>query len=673
MILHTITLQDYALYAGTVVLSLGPNTRYKQKRPIILIGGRNGAGKTSLLEAVRLVLYGKLALGARVSQSEYDEYLRSKIHRTKVNAPSINAAGITLEFDFSENGEINRYAAKRSWAMRGQSVIESLDIIKNGAPITNVPREEWNHFLQELLPPGVSQLFFFDGEKIKEIAEDTENDEQLAVAIRSLLGIELIDRLRTDLGLFITRHERNTGSSRSSRLEEVLRDIVKIDHDLAIQNDLLADLVTSRESHARTAEAAKRRFVAQGGDIAINRVRLEAELQSIRLRLEQLQGKFRDWSGGLLPFLVAPRLLSKVLNLTNTSNLKNGLTLESSKALQDSLNIWKNSPDIKLNAKWTDNHWHDMQNIISALTLQEKPNSECQSIFSEPGLTHDRLLAAKTIHLQPAQELALEHSELMLREQEIQAALSRVDNITTEFLLAELQNAEQKLGAADVRLESKRVEHKDKSNQRLILERERRKILDDQACMTKSAYSIDLASKVAGLLSAYELKLIVQKISQLEESFVHCFNQLARKTDLVRGVRIDSTTFHVTLIDDDGTQIEKKSLSAGEKQIYAIAMLWALAKTSGRTLPMIIDTPLGRLDSKHRAAIVERYLPEASHQVIVLSTDTEIDETMATSLEEHISHSYLLEYIPKERRTTATLGYFKGTRFERSSRALQQA
>jgi DNA sulfur modification protein DndD len=673
VILNSITLQDYALYAGTVELRLAPSRRSKQKHPIVLIGGRNGAGKTSLLEAVRLVLYGKLSLGARVSQSEYDEFLRSKVHRPKAGGRTINAASVTLEFDYAENGEINRYEAKRSWVTRGQSVTETLDIAKNGSTIANVPREEWNHFLQELLPPGVSQLFFFDGEKIKEIAEDSDNDEQLATAIRSLLGIEIIDRLRTDLGLFITRHERNTGDASNTRLDEVVRELARIDREIGEQNDVLADLETAKESHARTAEAAKRRFVAQGGDIALNRGRLEAELLSIKHRVELLQGKLREWSGGLLPFLVAPRLLARVIEVTASPDSKKILNEESGNALLSSLEVLKNAPATKLSAKWTEAHWQDVSKIISEISSQKSNDSLTNPIFSQPELIHSRLSTAKALHFDSAVELALEHSELIVRQQEIQTALSRVDDTTTEYLLTELQNAEQKLGAADARLNAKLNEHKEKTYQRALLERERGRILNDQADSTKGAYSAAMAGKVAGLLRHYEEKLVVQKISQLEESFVHCFNQLARKTDLVRGVKIDSTSFRVTLIDDEGAHIEKKSLSAGEKQIYAIAMLWALAKTSGRTLPMIIDTPLGRLDSKHRAAIVERYLPEASHQVIVLSTDTEIDSKMATSLEQHVSHSYLLEYLPKERRTTVAHGYFNGTRFERSTRALHQA
>ena len=101
-------------------------------------------------------------------------------------------------------------------------------------------------------------------------------------------------------------------------------------------------------------------------------------------------------------------------------------------------------------------------------------------------------------------------------------------------------------------------------------------------------------------------------------------------------------------------------------------MLWALAKTSGRKLPVIIDTPLARLDSEHRANIIERYLPEVSHQVVVLSTDTEVDMEVAASLDKHVSHSYLLDYIRHEGRTVTVPGYFADLKREIGGPGLQQ-
>ena len=105
-------------------------------------------------------------------------------------------------------------------------------------------------------------------------------------------------------------------------------------------------------------------------------------------------------------------------------------------------------------------------------------------------------------------------------------------------------------------------------------------------------------------------------------------------------------------------RISNNRLSSGEKQIFAISILWALRKISGRPIPVIIDTPLARLDSKHRNNLVNTYFPEASHQIIILSTDTEIDKGYFEKLSKFISHSYHLNFSSKDSMTSVEEGYF---------------
>jgi DNA sulfur modification protein DndD len=256
----------------------------------------------------------------------------------------------------------------------------------------------------------------------------------------------------------------------------------------------------------------------------------------------------------------------------------------------------------------------------------------------------------------------------------IEVALARVDETTTDFLLEELRVAEQACGATRREIEEADTRIKELAYRQAVLERERTRILSEQSDKSVTDRRLGLASRTSKVLAAYETALVKQKTRALEKAFVDCFNRLARKGDLVRGVRIDDGTFQSTLIDAHGSDVPKRLLSAGEKQIYAIAMLWALAKTSGRKLPVIIDTPLARLDSEHRANIIGRYLPEVSHQVIVLSTDTEVDVEVVTQLDRHVSHSYLLDYLRREGRTVAVPGYFADLKREVGGRrALQQA
>jgi DNA sulfur modification protein DndD len=115
----------------------------------------------------------------------------------------------------------------------------------------------------------------------------------------------------------------------------------------------------------------------------------------------------------------------------------------------------------------------------------------------------------------------------------------------------------------------------------------------------------------------------------------------------------------IEIYDSNGKKISKKSLSSGERQIFAISILWALKKISNRPIPVIIDTPLSRLDSDHRKSIIQNFFPMVSHQTIILSTDTEVNKGYFRELSEHVSQTYHLRYDKKERSTIVEKGYFK--------------
>jgi len=657
VLLRSITLQDFGLYAGRQTISLLPRARYKKERPIILIGGNNGSGKTSLLDAVRLTLYGRLALGNRVSQSDYNTYLKSRIHVPPASGRPPTSASITLDFDYAEAGLTHHYQVVRAWAVRGQSVIESLDITKDGSEVTSVPREEWHFFLQDLLPPGVSQLFFFDGEKITDIAEDKESDEHLSQAIRALLGIELVGRLRTDLGLFISRQERANVDDSASRLGEVVRDHDRLGDELAGLRERAAELRTRFDGQERTAEKARQRFVASGGDVAMRVGELRGERDQLLKRQSVMLARIREGSAALWPLTLAPKLLARILAATPRNRHSDALAMTGT--MRAALKLWLSQTSDAGRKRWAGQVRQDFEEILKGATGTLSGAQADWKLIAHVPNGRERLEQALSQSAREATSVGTEYAQVVERLRSIDTALARVDETTTDFRLDELRAAEQACGATRNEIESVDLKIKELTYRQTVLDRERARILGEQSDRAQTDRRLGLASRTSKVLAAYESALVKQKTRALEKAFVECFNRLARKGDVVRGVRIDDATFQAALIDADGGEIPKRLLSAGEKQIYAIAMLWALAKTSGRNLPVIIDTPLARLDSEHRANIIGRYLPEVSHQVIVLSTDTEIDAEVVATLDKHVSHSYLLDYVKREGRTGVVPGYFE--------------
>jgi DNA sulfur modification protein DndD len=196
------------------------------------------------------------------------------------------------------------------------------------------------------------------------------------------------------------------------------------------------------------------------------------------------------------------------------------------------------------------------------------------------------------------------------------------------------------------------------------IERQRDQLGASLVSFAAQKLRMELAGATERVLQEYKDRLLEKKVQQLQGYVTECFIQLCRKHDALRRITVNPKDFSVTLWDRRERPIPKSQLSAGEKQIYAVSMLWALARASGRPLPMIVDTPLARLDSAHRNLLLQRYFPHASHQIVLLSTDTEIDQAAFLELKPYLANAYRLEFDSTEGATMMTHGYFWADRHE---------
>ena len=157
-----------------------------------------------------------------------------------------------------------------------------------------------------------------------------------------------------------------------------------------------------------------------------------------------------------------------------------------------------------------------------------------------------------------------------------------------------------------------------------------------EATLDKAAYAnlaadddrrlVEHVDRVRTTLETLRVAATRRHLERISQLIMEALSMLLRKEKLITDVQIDPETHVVALTGVDGHPLPAKNLSAGERQLLAVALLWGLARAAGQPLPVVIDTPLGRLDGTHREHLLERYFPQASHQVILLSTDTEIDE-----------------------------------------------
>lgn len=208
MILRELRLTNFGLFRGEQRFELSPAGRNGTGRPIVLFGGMNGGGKTTIFDGLQLALYGSRARCSKRAGRTYEDFLRDSINNGVLPEAG---AGVALNFSIATNGVPSEYEVRRDWQVTEGKVKESLVVRRDGLPDYSLTRQ-WSQLVEEILPLEISQLFFFDAEKIRALAEDASSGETLGAAIKTLLGLDIVERLVADTTVLQSRLAKQAGS-----------------------------------------------------------------------------------------------------------------------------------------------------------------------------------------------------------------------------------------------------------------------------------------------------------------------------------------------------------------------------------------------------------------------------------------------------------------------------
>ncbi len=659
MILNTLSLRDFGVFSGTHIIDLSPRVKYGRKRPIILFGGLNGAGKTTTLTAVRLALYGRQSMGRSISVKDYHLILQEHIHKPRKSIVAPYSSAIELEFTYGKHGTINEYKVIRSWEEKGSKIVEHLEIHKDEQLLEGLSDEQLQSFLNELIPIGVADLFFFDGEKIADLAED-KADEALAYAINRLLGLDIIERLRADLGIYLRQNNQEKLpkdiSNELKRFEKNYQDNYERYQAFITNNNDLNTMLVGITSEITTTQ---QHINDLGGAWAKSREAEEIRTEQIIKERNSTKSEILALYADSIPLALAQKSLEKLIE-----QLQNEKTTKNQLAARKELNKHLTKLRLELSKTIGESNKDTIDTAIeNAFSPVFSDNSDTDIIHDISDSEFERIHTLFTSYL-PQQIEQLQQLNIKVEELEKEFAVaaaniarapeqSRLDEILDE--LGKLQSEKGTIGKQmDVNRDSAKKSLRDAMDSLRRL----RDLDEKYSKAMNHDHGIELAVNSRAMLSDFAEQTKQRKLETLEQEFIKSFSKLARKDDMDILAKICPKTFNVSLSDKHGKTINKKKLSAGEKQIYAIAMLEALGRTSGRNLPIIIDTPLGRLDSRHRTKLVQNYFPTASHQVLILSTDTEIDEDFYSELSPEISHAFSVDYDSKVGCSEFNEGYF---------------
>ncbi|MGE5484645.1 MAG: DNA sulfur modification protein DndD [Ignavibacteriales bacterium] len=655
MILRAITLCNYGIYRGeqAIVPATGCGD---SGRVMTLIGGLNGRGKTSLLDAVMLALYGRRSPSVVESGRTYPAYLKGLINK---NASKHEESWCEVHLDLPADGYTFSLRVRRSWRLNTKRVSENLSVYRNGLR-DSILEQSWDSYVEELIPLGIGSLFFFDGEKIGKIAESDETPEHLQRAIQCVLGIDLVDEAIARLDSIIRRHSNRMSDSQARRQLSEIQEQWKAKR---LEADSIQQEIESANEEIRRlqleSDLKEQEYLGQGGAFLKNRAEAENEYASLERSLEQAKLDLVNLASGPLPLLLVMPLVERV----NEGVQKELIRRQADAALP--LIAKRNAEVLELLEK--DLAGNDLLARIRRLLSEQeaalKRDSNLEQVFpiTPVGIAQvENLVNGLATTLRSEATSGLEvfrvlearmsrvHDHLLsdIDEEKVSAALQDLARLAKE--IATLQQRKDYLEARIVSLEHEMAQ----------IENTMDKLCEQIVAVGEAERVIQYAAKCKSVLSGFRETLVERKVASLTGRISEAFSSLTNKTSLVSTFRIDPSTLRITLLDSDNRVISKSQLSSGEKQMLAVAILWGLAQASGRKLPVIIDTPMGRLDSSHRMNFVTRYLPNASHQVIVLSTDTEITGPYLEMLQPCIGRQYLLSYDDASEETRITEGYF---------------
>lgn len=701
MKINKITLNNFGSYEGINTF----DTQEKQGKNIVLIGGKNGAGKTTFFTAIRICLYGFMSLGYKNVNSYYNKAIIKLINNASKMKKPTNAS-VTLEISINNSRGIDLFVLTRSWQL-ADYLSETFSIIKNGTDMNEDEIADFEKYLLSLIPPELFNLYFFDGEKIADFFLNDGSNERIKEAFLTLCGYDTFDIMRKNFKRISTAGENVSSQALSIYLEAN-------EHFKATKSELsvLEEELKVCESHIDACNAdilmLEKKYAQNGG---ISQDEWNSKVLSIKeeeKKRETWNTLLKKWANELIPFLM---IRNQVLNVKEQ--------------IEKEYNYlkYKNFSEIV--------HSKDIEAVLS--TAQEKTKKNIIEIIEQMaqeqyGDCNEQIL-----------DLSFEQSSALMpilnrildfdieKVKKCKTAIKRSINKSAKTRL-ELENSNisdvqdyMKKRAELFEQKSKYQLDKSEIEQHIISQTEMLKIADIDFTKAQAALESelkrtsinDISAKAIVMLDKLQQKLYHNQIEKVENFFRAEIHSLMRKKNFIDDIKIDdSFSIHIyrnehyslvdikkiamqngeeeietllgsasiekikehfsiqhlselknlTSVNEDvilPVEIDKMSLSNGEKQIFIMALYHSLVHLCNNEIPFIIDTPFARIDTEHRNNIAKSFFSKLNGQVFILSTNEEINSSHVRILKDKISTTYTLENTDNKKTTVIQNTYFE--------------
>lgn len=655
MLIEQLELENIGAYTGSNVFDLSISS---PKKNVILIGGENGAGKTTFLNSIKLGLFGCFGYGYKTENNDYYKRVHGYLN-TSARKNENNPFSITITFSEVENYKRHIYTFKRSWNILSSAVKENFTIKKEGHYLSDAEKDIFESKLREHFPPKLFDLCLFDGEEISKIINENKLSSYLKELSTVIFNLDLFRNLEGDLTNYL---QQEIDQEQLSSIESEIISLQRQEKEQTLKIKDLEDRINNAKQKIEESKESytllKKDFETHGGLIKEERENLNRKVLEIESHRKINSEKVREFIQTLLPFYLNKNLLLATKNqLQNEEKLSLANQLTEELTDDRALQLAKSLPGVSSPNDLASELKKQIFNII-------RPNDADVEYLHRvsPAQRTQFEVAAQQVESESHDtyiQLLQENRAKLLQAQEFRKKISTNDS-TNEFtqMLEQMAQTQEKIFNLEKEVEENSIilESRQEALTSLKNTIDSKQHIVQQSNKTRNTFLI--AQNIMKLSTEFQMLQHQKKLQQVQIEATKMLNKLMRKHQYISSLRIDSSTFEVTLYDREREHVAKETLSAGEKEILLLSLIWAMFKCSGRRVPFIFDTLLGRLDQTHKHNILVDFIPACGEQVLILSTNSEVDEKHYSLLKNFVSHGYLLEFDTELRKVNVSHQYF---------------
>lgn len=717
MIINSITLKNFRSYEDETTFSFTPNN----DKNIVLIGGENGAGKSTLFEAIKLCIYGPTTYGYLGHNHNYLTKIKNNINDNAFKNEDIESS-IGLSLSFKEGTQIKEYYLNRSWNYSKHKLHEEFKVYLNDEELNEDDKLFFDKYLKSVLPPSLFDFFFFDGEELTDFFVGKSSSSNLKEAVLELFNYDTFEVLKKQLLSYqraqsksnMKLDEAQEKFDEASLAVSTINNAIKELKELIIINEEHLEELNIKK--IKTDE----NFRNSGGIFEEERALLNSEISKLENERTEINQSIKDFCNEVLPFLLLPSLLEDTKEQMEKEDSLNSFNSVSKKlsgdlvksALSKHIKTPSNASYDEIAVTLLSEMFNtdELKNVSSILELSTEEKSTINHTITNI-LTKQNSIRKDILNkFSRIKEIS---SKLKVLRDRLNSTVSGdllnsyLESIN--ILNTEITEVENTLAVSKAKLERK---YEELGSKEYALTRAK----NEYSSLLQNSNVLEISKGIIEYLDDLLKTLTRDKIDLIEDEFINIFTKIIRKDNYVNSIVIDdnfNSTLYINkeydtnevlnIINNLGfegtskkygpkfmedlfnhynvnsdkeiidtlnnialveyinlsTKVNINDFSKGEKQIYILCLIWAIIKSSGVEIPFIIDTPYARIDETHRNALTTTYLPNISKQVIILSTNKEIDSELYKVAKPYVCNEYLLLYNSELRKTEVKNGYFE--------------